>query len=253
MTTSRLNEEVAERSSSSCSNSNSRCPRDDSPERLVEATLIRDADEGSNSSSQQRNARSDPPIALPVIQPLEEPSAAFSIVVEASPFHEGEEGCEGLSGNDTDNNKANNRALKWNASRKAICAVMVILLAVIAALSIGFIVSGHQNDDNNTESAATANNQTQKLTPTAVPLSDTTFDSSWDDQKSTSPTVTPIPVLQRLADHSNNEKLRCGVLPGPGLFYYEGNDTTTPLGLDAALVGSWLILFSFFSSFFFSS
>ena len=195
---------------------------------LVEATLIRDADEGSHSSHHyydnhgvitMTNHHQSPPVATPV----EEASAAFTVVVEAKPVHEDDEDYEPpATANGT------TTATKISASRKLICVVMVVLLAVIVALSVGFVVSAQRQDDSSENGSN--NNNTKFMTPAAVPVSE-------HGQNSMSPTVTPIPVLQRLANNEN-ETLHCGVLQGPGLFYFEGNDTETPLGLDASLVST---------------
>ena len=152
MSTGRSDQDLVEGSGvggSSSRHSPSPRPRDDSPERLVEATLIRDASEGSCSSHPSPQPQ----------QLFDEASAALTIVVEASPYHEGEEGYAGVAGTDQDE-KANRSSSKWNTSRRLICFVMVILVAVIVALIIGVVVSGHQKDDDtNNNNLEAANNQ----------------------------------------------------------------------------------------------
>lgn len=169
-------------------------------DQLVQATLIRDIDDSNHSDD-----FNSPPSAR-----FRETSSGAMVVesdmavVEAKPVEP---------------------APTKTMSRKLICAVMGMLLLVIGALSVGFVVSakkqgggdssGSSSDD---EDAATKVSETPSPPPVVL--------------QSPSPTATPIPVLQRLREEGGS--IRCGVIPGPGLFY--PNEGGEPYGFDASLV-----------------
>jgi hypothetical protein len=181
---------------------------------LVRATLIRDADDTSHHSNTELEwvSNTNTNQSTRAIS-----SAAVAVesdiaVVEAKPV---------------------DVAPSKTMSRKLICAVMGMLLLVIAALSVGFVVSAQrQEDDSNNSSSAnddedgfTSNNENAT---TQRPTS--TIEESLQDS-SISPSVVTIPVLERL---KQGEPLRCGVNAGPGLFH--PNEVGEPFGFDAALV-----------------
>lgn len=216
--------------------------------QLVEATLIRDVDEGSNSTfmsdpdhpiDASNNNNINPSFILPLDHAppttiltrsstgaltVQSESATAVAVVEAKPVEP---------------------ATSQTMSRKLICAVMAGLLLVIAALSVGFAVSAKRQDQRkeNDEANSSSDGDSTTTVLDAALASGTTFAPSISQAgQSISPTVAPIPVLQRLAaaaaagDNDNIEGvLRCGVLPGPGLFYLGGDSGQEPMGLDASL------------------
>ncbi|CAB9530033.1 extracellular solute-binding protein [Seminavis robusta] len=182
---------------------------EEAPAELVQATLIRDVDESSHASDVDPFSMDDSGMMPPPTELMRDSTGFVTLqsdlaVVEAKPV-----------------DLANSKTM----SRKLICAVMGALLFVIAALSVGFVVSAkNKGDDRDVADGenAGANNGTESAPNPAA-------------QTSLSPTPALVPVLQRLQQGGT---LRCGVVPNPGLFY----TTTTPgteqveaHGFDAAL------------------
>lgn len=114
-------------------------------------------------------------------------------------------------------------------SRKLICAVMGMLLLVIAALSVGFVVSAQRQGDSSSD--ASGDSESMPSNATITPS------ATQEAIQTSSPTATPIPVLQRL--RAEGGPLRCGVMPGPGLFYRDENGE--PQGFDASLVSQHFV------------
>ena len=118
-------------------------------------------------------------------------------------------------------------------SRKVICLVMGLLFTAIAALSIGFAVSAKNNEGNSSSDSESNENVASKGDDNAVISPGSTNNPLAEDGDFIIPSTNRMPVLQRLA---RGEKLRCGVINGPGLFFY--NEDGTAGGFDASLVGS---------------
>jgi len=143
-------------------------------------------------------------------------------------------------------------------SRKLICAVMALLVVVIVALSVGFAVSAknkekknkkgdsHGHDDNNTTTSTTDGMDTQEETSISSSGSNSSNNvgSPADASSSQQPPLQEgalMPVLQRLLEKGG--PLRCGVIPGPGLFHRD-EESGQAIGFDASLVRCAFLCFS---------